>query len=62
VKWFSVAKGYGFISRDSGGRDVFVQASALERSGLTAISEGQTVIVDFVESRKGLEALRIRLA
>ena len=62
VKWFSVAKGYGFISRDSGGRDVFVQASALERSGLTAIREGQTVIVDFVESRKGLEALRIRLA
>ena len=40
VKWFNVAKDYGFISPDSGGRDVFVHVSALEESGLTALSEG----------------------
>ena len=43
-------------------RDVFVHVSALERSGLTGLSEGQTVVVDVVEGRKGLEAARIRLA
>jgi CspA family cold shock protein len=41
VKWFNVAKGYGFISGDSGGTDIFVHVSALERSGLIAVSEGQ---------------------
>jgi len=62
VKWFNVAKDYGFISPDSGGRDVFVHVSALEESGLTALSEGQPVVVDVIESRKGPEAARVRLA
>jgi CspA family cold shock protein len=61
VKWFNVAKGYGFITRDRGEEDVFVHASALERSGLTGLSEGDRVIFDVVEGRKGLEAARIRL-
>jgi CspA family cold shock protein len=61
VKWFNVAKGFGFIARDRGGKDVFVHISALEQSGLPAISEGQAVVVDVVEGRKGPEAARIRL-
>jgi cold shock protein len=61
VKWFNVEKGYGFIARDSGGKDVFVHVSALERSGLTSLGEGQHVVVDVVEGRKGLEAARVRL-
>ena len=60
VKWFNVEKGYGFIALD-GGKDVFVHVSALERSGLTGLAEGQPVIVDVVEGRKGPEATRIRL-
>jgi CspA family cold shock protein len=62
VKWFNADKGYGFITRDSGGEDVFVHVAALERSGLTALNEGQHVVVDVVEGRKGLEATRVRLA
>ena len=62
VKWFNVAKGYRFITRDSGHGDVFVHVSALERSGIAALDEGQSVVVDVVEGRKGLEAARVRLA
>src|SRR5467141_2509378 len=61
VKWFNAEKGFGFIARDSGGKDVFVHISALERSGLTSLGEGPHVVVDVVEGRKGLEAARIRL-
>jgi len=61
VKWFNVEKGYGFIARDGGGKDVFVHVSAVERSGLAGLAEGQPVIVDVVEGRKGLEAARVRL-
>ncbi len=56
VKWFNVEKGFGFIARDAGGKDVFVHISALERSGLTSLDEGQCVTVDVIEGRKGLEA------
>jgi CspA family cold shock protein len=61
VKWFNAAKGYGFIARDSGDKDVFVHVSALERSSLTALSEGQAVVVDVVEGPKGPEAAGVRL-
>jgi CspA family cold shock protein len=62
VKWFNADKGYGFIAPIGGGRDVFVHVSALERSGIEGLSEGQPVVVDVVEGRKGPEATRVRLA
>ena len=43
VKWFNSQKGYGFIQPQGGGRDVFVHISAVEKAGLTNLSEGQTV-------------------
>jgi len=46
VKWFNMAKGFGFIAPDGGGQDVFVHVSAVERSGLTGLREGQAVSFD----------------
>src|SRR5262249_39142077 len=59
VKWFNADRGYGFIALDGGGKDVVVHVSALERSGIEGLSEGQTVVVDVVEGRKGPEAARV---
>jgi CspA family cold shock protein len=61
VKWFEPEKGYGFISPDGGGKDVFIHITALRRSGVNALEPGQRVRVDVVEGRKGLEAERITL-
>ena len=61
VKWFNAQRGYGFIAPNSGGKDLFVHASALEKSGLTSLTEGQSVVVDVVEGQKGREAARVRL-
>ncbi|MBE7619219.1 CspA family cold shock protein [Gluconacetobacter entanii] len=59
VKWYNATKGFGFITPESGGKDIFVHASALERSGLTSLSEGQTANVQVVEGQKGPEAAAI---
>jgi CspA family cold shock protein len=61
VKWFNVDKGFGFIARDGGEKDVFVHISALAPSGLTALNEGERVTFDVAEGRKGPEAARVRL-
>ncbi len=61
VKWFNPEKGFGFIAREGGGKDVFVHISVLERSGLTGLNEGEQVIVDIGEGRKGPEAVKVRL-
>jgi CspA family cold shock protein len=56
VKWYNAEKGFGFISPEGGGRDVFVHATALERSSLPPLSEGQSVVMQVVQGRKGPEA------
>ena len=61
VKWFEPEKGYGFISPDGGGKDVFIHVTALRRSGVTALAPGQRVRVEVVDGKKGLEAERITL-
>jgi cold shock protein len=62
VKWYNAQKGFGFIVRESGGKDAFVHASVLERSGIANLSEGQRVVIDIAEGRKGPEAVKVRLA
>ena len=62
VKWYNPDKGFGFIALDSGGKDVFVHATALERSGLARVAEGQRVIVQVAQGQKGVEARTIREA
>jgi CspA family cold shock protein len=52
VKWFNETKGYGFIQPDSGGKDVFVHVSAVERSGLRALAEGQKISYEIEADRR----------
>ncbi len=52
VKWFNATKGYGFIAPDNGGPDVFVHVSAVERSGLGSLNDGQKVTFDIVKDRR----------
>jgi CspA family cold shock protein len=52
VKWFNSAKGYGFITPDAGGNDVFVHISAVERAGLTGLNDGQKVSYELATDRR----------
>ncbi len=56
VKWFNATKGFGFIAPDSGGKDVFVHISAVERAGLTGLADNQKVTFDIEPGRDGREA------
>jgi CspA family cold shock protein len=60
VKWYNANKGFGFIAPDHGGKDIFVHASALERSGVVDLGEGQRVAVDVADGQKGPEAVTLR--
>ena len=51
VKWFNTTKGFGFIAPDTGGSDVFVHISALERSGLTGLADNQKVSYKLLDGR-----------
>jgi CspA family cold shock protein len=52
VKWFNNQKGFGFIQPESGGKDVFVHISAVERAGMSTLNEGQKVSFDVVADRR----------
>ncbi|TXN21950.1 cold shock domain-containing protein [Methylobacterium sp. WL9] len=56
VKWYDPAKGFGFVSVNDGGKDVFVHRSALSRAGLESLAEGQTVTLGVIDGQKGREA------
>ena len=56
VKWFNTTKGFGFIEPEDGSQDAFVHISAVERSGLSALTEGQKVSYDMVTGRNGKDA------
>lgn len=53
VKWFNATKGFGFIQPESGGKDVFLHISALERAGLREIADGQKVSYELETGRDG---------
>lgn len=56
VKWFNTTKGFGFIAPDEGGKDVFVHISAVERAGLTGLSDDQKVTFDLETGRDGRQS------
>ncbi|PYF04041.1 putative cold-shock DNA-binding protein [Rhodopseudomonas faecalis] len=56
VKWFNSQKGFGFIQPSNGDRDVFVHISAVERAGMSTLSEGQQVSYDVVADRRSGKA------
>jgi len=62
VKWFNSQKGYGFIAPQSGGKDVFVHISAVERAGLNALNEGQVVEFEEVANKGKTSAENLRMS
>jgi len=63
VKWFNAQKGYGFITPDAGGKDVFVHISAVQRAGLGTLTEGQRISYDIQTGQQGKSsAVDLKLA
>ena len=62
VKWFNGTKGYGFITPDGGGKDIFVHHSAIEGAGYKELSEGQRVEFESDQAPKGPQAKWVRPA
>ena len=59
VKWFNSSKGYGFITNDANGEDVFVHFSAINGEGFKSLEEGQAVSYDLTEGARGMQAANV---
>ena len=62
VKWFNDAKGFGFITPEDGGKDLFVHFSAIQSSGFKSVKEGDKVTFEVGSGPKGPSASNVRLA
>ncbi|EPC00986.1 cold-shock protein [Litchfieldella anticariensis FP35 = DSM 16096] len=62
VKWFNDTKGYGFISPDDGGDDLFAHFSEIQAEGFKTLQDGQKVTFDVTQGKKGLQAANIKIA
>ena len=62
MKWYNPDKGFGFVTPENGGKDVFIHATALERAGLAPLRDGQPVRVTVVQGAKGPEVDSVSLA
>jgi CspA family cold shock protein len=62
VKWFNVSKGFGFIEPDGGGKDVFVHISAVEKSGLGGLADGQKISYEIATERGRSAAVNLKAA
>ena len=59
VKWFNESKGFGFIAREDGGKDVFVHFSAIQSQGFKTLAEGEAVEFEVVDGQKGPAAQNV---
>ena len=62
VKWFNESKGFGFITPEDGGKDLFAHFSAIQNQGFTTLAEGQRVSFEVTTGPKGLQASNIKSA
>ena len=60
IKWFNPTKGYGFIENDTGGKDVFLHVSALEKAGIETLQEGQAVSFEIGENKGKENAINVK--
>ena len=59
VKWFNDQKGFGFITSDNGGKDVFVHHTVIEGQGFKTLTDGETVEYEYEDGPKGMKALKV---
>jgi CspA family cold shock protein len=60
VKWFDQVRGFGFVTPDDGGQDVFLHSSVLQRAGVTDVQQGQKVNLDVRDGQRGRQAVQYK--